>query len=182
MDSGSGTFPDLAAWTGNANQSPPCQNIGAVNMRFPIDLQEYNIQAQRAVFDTFARVTSEIPQFNNSLFLFEGYSLQGVKAVPHESTAFPFRDGNLLVTPLIVYEPEEDAPLDSKAIAFGEELRQILFKASGETELHAYVNYAFGDEQPKNWYGYEPWRLKRLKALKKKYDPRGRFSFYAPIA
>lgn len=59
---------------------------------------------------------------------------------------------------------------------------RILFQGSGETQLHAYVNYAFGEEEPRNWYGYEQWRLDKLKALKDKYDPRRKFSFYAPVA
>ena len=178
-DGGTGTYTDLPAWTGNANDSPPCQK-GNVNMRFPVDIQQYSPQGQRVAFDAFAKGTAETPAFNGSLFLFEGYSLQGVKAVPSDSTAFPHRADNLLVSPLVVYAP--DPSLDDKAVAFGESMRQIIYKASGQKELHAYVNYAFGDEQQKNWYGYESWRQSRLKTLKKKYDPKGKFSFYAPIA
>ena len=48
-------------------------------------------------------------------------------------------------------------------------------------QLNAYVNYAFGDETQEEVYGYEPWRLERLRALKKKYDPLGGFNFYEPI-
>lgn len=44
------------------------------------------------------------------------------------------------------------------------------------------MNYAFGDESTQNWYGYEQWRQDRLSALKRKYDPNSKFSFYAPIA
>lgn len=29
-------------------------------------------------------------------------------------------------------------------------------------------------------YGHEQWRQDKLKALKTKYDPKGKFSFYAP--
>jgi hypothetical protein len=45
----------------------------------------------------------------------------------------------------------------------------------------AYVNYAFGGEALLALNGYEPWRAKRLEELKKKYDPWGKFGFYAPI-
>jgi FAD/FMN-containing dehydrogenase len=47
---------------------------------------------------------------------------------------------------------------------------------------HSYVNYAHGDEKLESLYGYEPWRLEKLRALKKEYDPKGKFSFYAPIS
>ncbi|KAL7625748.1 hypothetical protein AAE478_004971 [Parahypoxylon ruwenzoriense] len=179
-DAAGGIYPDLPAWTGNGNESPPCQKAGLVNIRFPIDVDVYNIQAQRKVYDLFASATQETPALNNSLFLFEGYSLQGVQAIPSESTAFPFRGDNLLLAPLIVYPPG-GPKLDKKAAKLGEDLRQILHEGSGRSELHTYVNYAFGAETKQNWYGYEQWRQERLVALKKKYDPHGKFNFYAPI-
>lgn len=49
-------------------------------------------------------------------------------------------------------------------------------------QLTTYVNYAFGDEPAQQMYGYEPWRLKKLRALKKEYDPHNRFGYYNPIS
>lgn len=180
-DAAGGIYPDLPAWTGNGNESPPCQKSGFVNIRFPIDLQVYSISAQRKAYDLFAQGMKENPEFINSLFLFEGYSLQGMKAVERASTAFPFRDDNLLIAPLIIYKPN-GAALDKKARDLGEGLRNILHKGSCRDELHTYVNYAFGKETKKNWYGYESWRQQKLSTLKKKYDPNNKFRFYAPIA
>lgn len=60
-------------------------------------------------------------------------------------------------------------------------MREILRVGSGSSELHAYVNYANGEETLEQLYGYEPWRLEKLRTLKAEYDPLGRFSFYAPI-
>jgi len=57
----------------------------------------------------------------------------------------------------------------------------VLLEGSGSSKLQAYVNYAYGDESIESWYGYEPWRLERLRRLKKEFDPIGKFSFYAPI-
>ncbi|KAF1948943.1 FAD-binding domain-containing protein [Byssothecium circinans] len=176
-----GDYRDLPRWTGNHNEGPVCTKAGLANIRFPIDLQVYDIPAQRKVYDVFASTLKQTPAFSNSLCLFEGYSLQGVKAIPSKSTAFPFRDSNLLVAPLIIYK-EDGEELGKKAQAFGTELRDILHKASGRTELRAYVNYAFGNEGARQWYGYEQWRQDKLRALKRKFDPQGKFSFYAPIA
>lgn len=44
-----------------------------------------------------------------------------------------------------------------------------------------YVNYAFGTEPLEQMYGHEPWRLEKLRSLKNKYDPFGRFNYYNPI-
>ncbi|KAI1827430.1 FAD binding domain protein [Xylaria intraflava] len=180
-DGQGGTYMDVAAWTGNGNQDPPCQKAGLVNIRFPIDTLTYDPAAQREVYDMFADATQKTPALNGSLFLFEGYSLQAVQAVPSEQTAFPFRGDRLLISPLLTYAPA-GPELDKAAKDLGEGVRQVLYKASGRKELHTYVNYAFGDETDENWYGPESWRQEKLKALKQKYDPLGKFSFYAPIA
>ncbi|KAJ3498505.1 hypothetical protein NLG97_g1072 [Lecanicillium saksenae] len=181
-DKGSGDYTKLAAWTGNANESPPCQKAGLANVRFPIDLETYSVETQRTVYNLFAQGTKETPAFANSLFLFEGYSTQGVKAIRSDSTAFAFRANNLLVSPLITYQRGGSLALDKKAADFGESLRQALHRGSGRSEMHTYVNYAYGNESLKNVYGYEDWRQDKLKKLKRMYDPHGRFNFYAPIA
>lgn len=176
----SGTYKDLAAWTGIANSSPPCQKIGMANPRFPIYLESYNVPAQKKAWDVYAPAIQGSSPFNNSILMFEGYSTEGVHAVPLDSTAFAFRSENVLAAPLINYFPA--AGLDKKAADLGQELRNILLEASGRPDIRAYVNYAYGDETTEQLYGEEEWRQQRLRALKSKYDPEGKFSFYAPIA
>lgn len=177
----SGTYKDLAGWTGIATTSPPCQKAGLANPRFPIYLQSYNVEAQTKAYKAFAAATAGSSPFNGSLFMFEGYSVQGVQAIDSKSSAFAFRDAHLLGAPLITYKPN-GADLDKKAKDLGNQLREILHQASGLTDVRAYVNYAYGNEDPKVWYGSEKWRQDRLAALKKKYDPSGKFSFFGPIA
>ncbi|KAI1330966.1 hypothetical protein F5Y16DRAFT_408404 [Xylariaceae sp. FL0255] len=80
------------------------------------------------------------------------------------STAFAYRAASLLVSTLLIYTPN------------GEKLDH------SRDQLQVYANYAYGDEEAVNWYGYEHWRQERLGKLKKKYDPEGRFSFSAPVA
>ncbi|KAF9871150.1 FAD-dependent oxygenase [Colletotrichum karsti] len=177
-----GTYLDLAAWTGIALDSIPCQKAGLNNPRFPIYVESYNVTAQRQAYDLFASsIRDSSSPFFNSLFMFEGYSNEGVKAVDSESTAFAFREDNLLFAPLITYTPG-DAALDKQAADLGNLLRQIIHEGSGRDEIHVYLNYAFGDETPAEWYGSEPWRQDKLKSLKAKYDPESKFSFYGPVA
>ncbi|KAB5577893.1 hypothetical protein GE09DRAFT_1021750 [Coniochaeta sp. 2T2.1] len=177
----SGDYNDLAAWTGIALDSPPCQKDGHVNPRFPLYLQSYNASAMQEAWQLFAASVGAGSPFNGSLFMFEGYSTEAVRAIDDKSAAFAFRDANLLSAPLITYSPA-GSELDKKAQDLGDSLRNILFKASGETDMRVYVNYAYGDESPNNWYGADAWRQQKLSALKKKYDPKGAFSFFGPVA
>jgi hypothetical protein len=178
----SGTYLDLAKWTGISLSDTPCQITGNANPRFPIYLKSYNTTAQRQVYDLFTQATTNASTpFSNALFMFEGYSTQGVKAISDGATAYAYRSDNLLVAPLLTYKPNGKA-LDDQAFKLGNQIRQVLYEGSGQTSLNTYVNYAYGDETPKAWYGADQWRQDRLRSLKKNYDPKGRFSFYAPIA
>jgi hypothetical protein len=178
----SGTYRDLAAWTGISLDATPCQKTGNANPRFPIYLKSYNTTAQRLVYDLFRQATTNASSpFSNSLFMFEGYSQQGVKAIRDDASAFAYREDNLLVAPLLTYTPNGPG-LDEVASKLGNQIRQILYEGSGETSLNTYVNYAYGDETQLAWYGNDAWRQNRLHALKKNFDPMGKFSFYAPIA
>ena len=176
-----GTYRDVSRWVGISLDGPPCQKTGAANPRFLIYLPQYNPSAQVELYNHFAAATNASSPFANSLLMFEGYSMQGVQAVDETSSAYAFRGDNLLVAPLVQYTPGGPA-LDQEAARLGNELRQILHNGSGRSEMHTYVNYAYGDEDPTEWYGHDQWRQDRLKALKEKYDPLGRFSFYAPAA
>lgn len=177
----SGTYTDLASWTGIANNQPPCQKGALANPRFPIYLQSYNVDAQTKAYNVFANAVRGTSAFNNSIFMFEGYSMEGVQAIPSGSSAFAFRSENILAAPLINYLPA-GSTLDSQVANLGNQLRDILRDGTGMDDFRAYVNYAYGDESLQELYGCESWRQNRLKALKTKYDPTGKFSFYAPIA
>lgn len=180
VEAESGTYKDLAAWTQIALDSAPCQKSGLANPRFPAYIKEYNVSAQKLAYDAYAANVSGDSPFSASIFMFESYPVQGVQAIDGASAAFAFRSDNILSAPLITYTPAE-TELDDQAAEIGNNLRGIIRQGSGSGELHSYVNYAYGDETPQNWYGYEQWRQDRLKALKNKYDPEGRFSFFAPV-
>lgn len=122
-----------------------------------------------------------MPALNRSVVLLEGYSQQGVKALPSNDSAYPFRGSNLLLAPVIRFI-EKDNELAKKAKDLGEALRDILHEGSGRITKRTYVNYAFGTESVEEIYGDEWWRQEKLSALKEKYDPNGKFKFYAPIA
>ncbi|KAF2199742.1 FAD-binding domain-containing protein [Delitschia confertaspora ATCC 74209] len=178
----SGTYRDLAAWTSIALSSPPCQEFGFNNPRFPIYTKSYNITAQRKAYDLYASAISGTDSpYYNSIFMFEDYATGAVRARDTSATAFGFRQDLILAAPLIVYA-STDATQDYAVKELGNRLREIIREGTGSQELHSYVNYAYGNEGPRSWYGYEDWRMNRLRALKRKYDTKGKFSFYGPVA
>lgn len=70
--------------------------------------------------------------------------------------------------------------IEERALRHGNKMRDAAVNGNGG-KLFAYVNHANGEEGLEAMYGYEGWRLDRLRALKGEYDPLGRFSWYALI-
>ncbi|OJJ04867.1 hypothetical protein ASPVEDRAFT_86246 [Aspergillus versicolor CBS 583.65] len=171
-------YPDVPDATGTGVHSPMCQH-GKTNMQFPFGLLEHNITATRQIYDYFANVTAAQPVYNQSIVVFEAYSLQGVQAVDPAESAFPHRADRFLCDVLITYDP--DSSLDNRAIAIGKQISRLWAEGQPGQEEHIYVNYAFGDEPLEQVYGYEPWRLDRLRAAKARYDPNNIFRYYNPL-
>ncbi|KAK5675709.1 hypothetical protein LTS10_011809 [Elasticomyces elasticus] len=157
--------------------SPFCahSNTTAVQ-RWPTLLKTYPISGLRSAFNKLASLPSP---FNGSAFIIEAYSLQAVQAVPEDSTAFADRRSSLLLSPFLIY-PISTQEVDEQGEQHGREMQQILANASG-SPLSAYINYASGFESQEALFGYQPWRLEKLRALKREYDPEGRFSYYAAV-
>jgi hypothetical protein len=74
-----------------------------------------------------------------------------------------------------------DASLADQGVAKGKQIRDLIQSQTGSRNLNTYVNYAFGDESLQATYGYEPWRLEKLRRLKRQYEPMGKFNYFAPI-
>ncbi|KAL4993940.1 hypothetical protein BDV10DRAFT_197933 [Aspergillus recurvatus] len=159
-----GLYTDIPTWINTAVNSRGCA-AEANKVRFPISFPRYNPHAQKEMFDAFAKGTAGGSPFNTSMILLEQYSSQGVEAHPANASAYPHRFDDLLISPVIAYLSDTDEE-EEAAVEFGDVLRDILQKASDNpNELHAYVNYASGEEGPQAWYGYEPWRLEKLKKV-----------------
>ena len=141
----------------------------------PTSLDTYSLPALRKVLDIF---TSLPPQFRTSAMMMEGYATNRVHEIESDTSAFPDRYAQVLCSPVLTYP--NNASLDATAWEIGGRIRSALLEGT-DAKLEAYVNYARGDESMEEIYGYEPWRLEKLRRLKKEYDPHGRFNFYAPI-
>ncbi|KAL8686941.1 MAG: hypothetical protein Q9218_006750 [Villophora microphyllina] len=172
------SYPDLFNAVGSGVDSPVCQNGGSAAL-FPTGLKTYNATANRAVMDLFKKMVTEQPAFNNSIVQFENYPVQKMQSIDAASTAYPHRNDNLLASWSMIYSPS--AALDALVPQYGHQARALFDAGEPQRPLNTYVNYAYGDETVEQLYGYEPWRMQRLKDLKQKYDPQNRFRFYNPI-
>lgn len=153
---------------------------GATGLRFPIGLETFDPAAARKTFDELDLGMQKTPELNGSLILLEGYATHAVKEVPEDSTAFPHRSDNLLIAPFIMYKP--NPAIDPLAEALGKKIRQHLLDGTDDpSKMRSYVNYAHGDESIQEMYGWEEWRIERLKELKQKWDPENIMRYYAPI-
>lgn len=172
-------MPDLAPVTLMGEESVGCAK-GFTGLRFPIGLKTYNVEAIRKVYEEIDETMRRIPELAGSFFLLESYANHGVQAVKDESTAFPHRRDNILVTSYVMYLP--NSTIDTIAQEFGEKLRGYLLEGSDDPkQLNAYVNYAHGHEPLQAMYGWEDWRLEKLQGLKKQWDSENRMRFYNPI-
>ncbi|KAF2009519.1 FAD-binding domain-containing protein [Aaosphaeria arxii CBS 175.79] len=166
---------ELNTHTAGAYGMPACAKGGSRHM-YPVSLNRYPLENLEYALDIFSSLP---PAYHGSFVLLEGYTTHRVKQIPAESTAFADRNSEILVDIIILYEA--NSTLDSTAYEYGEKLREAIWQGSGYP-YYAYVNYVHGDETLESIYGYEPWRLQKLRKLKKQYDPFGRFNFYSPIS
>lgn len=171
-------YPAIANTTGLGLNQFGCAH-GYSRFQYPVGLLTYNVTATRQAYDFFKNTTIAHPEFNLSAIAFEGYGVLGTKAIPAASSAYPHREDNILVSILAAYAP--DPSLDAPAAIFGKRLRDIVHAGQPGRRLNTYVNYVYGDETLEMIYGYEPWRLERLRGLKRKYDPHRRFNWFNPI-
>lgn len=149
---------------------------GLTRKMVPIGVREYDVITMRKAFDIFGSLS---PELRDSVMFTEGYPTNRVKEIDSNSTAYPERASEFLISPLMSYSP--NTSLDALADDFNGRIRDALI-GGDRSKLMAYANYARGDESVEEMYGREPWRLEKLRRLKKEYDPQGRFNFFAPIS
>ncbi|KAF2758549.1 FAD-binding domain-containing protein [Pseudovirgaria hyperparasitica] len=148
-----------------------------------VSLHNYNVTTMKKAYDIFANLTS-MPEFSGAYGLLESYATEGVKAVAADSTAVSGeeRRANILLGFELIHNTSRSN--FERANATAAELTAV-FKSGQDTEKYGpvgtYPNYARGAESPQELYGFEPWRLRRLRALKAAYDPFNRFGFYASV-
>jgi hypothetical protein len=144
-------------------------------------LPTWNMTALRNAYNVFSNMTAD-SRFDTSVLLLENYGMQGVKAVDAASTSLAIEERQypIVANPTIWWEGT-DPKTTADGYAYGEKIRSSFFAGVGKAKKHTYVNYAIGTESFEQMYGYEDWRVKKLKSLKKTLDPKNRFGYYNPI-
>lgn len=134
----------------------------------------------RQGFNVFKALTAD-PRFNTSIVLLENYGVQAVQAVDPASTSLASEERSrpILASPAIWFSGD-DTQAKQEAKEYAARIRDGMYIGSS-VKRHAYVNYAIGSESLEEVYGYESWRLSKLKSLKKAWDPKNKFGWYNPI-
>ncbi|RYP04524.1 hypothetical protein DL764_004386 [Monosporascus ibericus] len=150
----------------------PHYNVYTASMR------QFDIPQQRELYESYVEFVAANPLAIGSLILYEIFGQRAVAEQPAELTAIGNRASKNILTILqTTYTDESIAPVaDEWVRGWRDEL--VDPQHSGYDIQPAYVNYAHGDEPLESMYGYEPWRLERLRSLKQRYDPHGFFNHY----
>lgn len=176
-------LPGIAKVIGLDVDAPGCKHDKA-HFAFPIGTKDNPIKGLRKMYD----IQASLPEaLKTTWTAIEGYSMKAVQEMKWDSTAFPDRESKLLISPFFMYTPssdeEKNQKLDQQAWEFGNRMRDAVAEDAGvKGKASAYVNYGIGDESLEGMYGFESWRLEKLRRLKREYDPEGRFSWHKPIS
>ncbi|KAJ4318684.1 hypothetical protein N0V94_004301 [Neodidymelliopsis sp. IMI 364377] len=176
-------YIDLYKVTGNDLNSRACirnRNMLGAGTSLP----KWDLEGARKAFSIFGNVTAD-PRFNSSITLLENYGMQGVQAIDAATTALApqEREYPVLANPVLWWDGDDVEDVND-AYAYASAIRNALsigVDRSVDKKRHCYVNYANGEETRAEMYGYERWRLARLRELKMKWDPKNRFAFYNPV-
>ncbi|KAI1489089.1 hypothetical protein F5X96DRAFT_642522 [Biscogniauxia mediterranea] len=142
----------------------------------------YNVTTERALYNHFISKIADYPDLATTAYLWhEGYATAGYQAIDSDSTAYPHREENHLM--FFSTAVPDDSDLLDAAETWGKEAWDLWNAGQPDRQPQTYVNYAEGHdyETLESIYGYDSWRLDRLRSLKAAYDPDNRFRYFVPI-
>ncbi|RYP20632.1 hypothetical protein DL765_002703 [Monosporascus sp. GIB2] len=147
---------------------------GGIHDIFSANVLRFAVESFNTAFDKYDAFFKAHPDGRASVGILESFANQAVAAVPHDATAYPWREskGNFMFQ---MSWPELGNPVEEAANALARELRRDFAATSGYPDLSVYVSYAHGDETVQQIYGKD--KLPRLVALKRKWDPHNVFAY-----
>ncbi|KAF6845033.1 6-hydroxy-d-nicotine oxidase [Colletotrichum musicola] len=182
------TWADLP-WTTYKGQNkilskPEVWSLAPNKMMGAACVEKFDLKTTREFFESVKAMNEEWAGKGFFGAMFECLPHQKVRELPDDATAFPWRWGSnhflmLMATPIKL---ENRGPFEAHLDRWKKEF----IATSGYGRLQQYVNYGNTTstmrDPPEALYGYEPWRLEKLRALKKTYDPDNVFRWYQPLS
>ncbi|KUL83490.1 hypothetical protein ZTR_10799 [Talaromyces verruculosus] len=129
---------------------------------------KFDVPTHVAHFNALADLWAQHPATADGVLSIEIFSPQTALTIPDEETAYPYRDTAIQL--ILDFPVNDDA-----VINFAEQWIPEFTDTGGFNKSRVYVSYAHGDESLPTKYGEK--KLPRLLELKKKWDPKGLFSF-----
>ncbi|KAK7991349.1 FAD-linked oxidoreductase chyH [Apiospora saccharicola] len=126
--------------------------------RFPVknfygaNVKRYDIPTMRDYFDGWRHMNQKYGTRAMFSVMFESFAQQRVRGIPDGTTAYPWRHGS----------------------------QHFLRRATGDFNNTSTMG-TVPKTPPEALYGYEQWRLQKLRRLKGEYDPEGLFNGYQPF-
>ncbi|CAN8104151.1 unnamed protein product [Discula destructiva] len=156
----------------------PHKMMGAVSV------ETFDLAITKAFFTSVKEINEKWA--GKGLFgaMFECLPHQKTRELPDDATAFPWRWGtnHFLMMTATPFNMDDRAAFEGHL----DEWKTEFIRVSGYGRLQQYVNYgnttSTMSDPPEALYGYEPWRLEKLRALKQRYDPDNVFRWYQPFA
>ncbi|KAF7195617.1 FAD-linked oxidoreductase alt4 [Pseudocercospora fuligena] len=152
-------------------------------MMSSVSVKNFDLKTTKAFFESIKYMNEKWAGKGFFGAMFECLPNHETRELPDNETAFPWRHGTdhflmMTATPLNLDDREDfEGWLDM--------WKQKFIEVSGYGRLQQYVNYGnttcTTEDPPEAMYGYEPWRLEKLRALKRRYDPDNVFCHYQPF-
>ncbi|POS72816.1 FAD binding domain-containing protein [Diaporthe helianthi] len=140
-----------------------------------VSVEKFDIPTTKAFFHSLKEMNEKWA--GKGLFgaMFECFSHDRVRQLPADSTAFPWRWGTnhfFMISATLLSLEDRDA-----FEGYLDNWKRRFIDVSGYGRLQQYVNYgnttSTMQDPPEALYGYEPWRLEKLRALKRKLSAAG---------
>ncbi|KAK8051554.1 fad fmn-dependent oxygenase oxidase [Apiospora rasikravindrae] len=164
---------------------PEVWTVAPYKMMSAACVKKFDLETTREFFESVKAKNIEFAGKGTFGAMFECLPHHRVREVPDDATAFPWRtssdhflflenaNGN-------TYEAGRSGEFEKHLNGW----KSRFIETSGYGELHQYVNYgnttSTMKDPPEALYG-EPWRLEKLRGLKRRYDPNNVFRWYQPL-
>ncbi|ESZ91465.1 hypothetical protein SBOR_8150 [Sclerotinia borealis F-4128] len=148
---------------------------GANNSNWSVNLYSVDIPAFIRTFQKLADFYADFPESRTTFWAIEKFANPVTLSIPDNETAYPYR--NTTMYTFVALQINNESQSDAMN-AFGASFQSELAASSGYDDLRVYINYG-RDEGEEVWYSER--KLPRLKALKRRYDPKELFSHYNPV-